>query len=92
MPQYDSEPLLPLLPIHTQPRCAGSDEMELTVDNFADVHSALWEAKHKWFNIGVRLKLEVATLEAIDYEPGRNLEVKFRKMILSWLERGEMCT
>ena len=90
MPRYDSEPLLPLLPIHTQPRC--SDEMELTVDNFADVQSALWEAKHKWFNIGVRLRLKVATLEAIDYEPGRNLEEKFTKMILSWLKRGEMCT
>ena len=66
--------------------------MALTVDNFADVQSALWEARHKWFSIGVRLQLKVADLEAIDRELGLDLEGKFMRMVLSWLESGQTCT
>ena len=66
--------------------------MALTVDDFADVQSALWEARSKWFNIGVQLRVKVTDLKAIDCEPGLDLEGKFRKMILSWLEHGQRCT
>ena len=66
--------------------------MALTVDDFADVQSALWEARHKWFSIGVRLRLKVPDLEAIDHELGLDLEGKFVRMILSWLESGQTCT
>ena len=66
--------------------------MALTVDDFADVQSALWEARQKWFNIGVRLRLKVTTLKTIDCESGQNLEDKLREMILSWLKDGKMCT
>ena len=66
--------------------------MALTVDNFADVQSALWEARHKWFSIGVRLQLKVADLEATDRELGLDLEGKCMRMILSWLESGQTCT
>jgi len=66
--------------------------MALTVDDFADVQSALWGARHKWFNIGIRLRLKVTDLEAIDDELGLDLEGKFVRMILSWLESGEKCT
>ena len=66
--------------------------MALTVNDFADVQSALWEARRKWFNIGVRLRLKVTDLEAIDHELGQDLEGKFVRMILSWLVSGEKCT
>jgi len=68
-------------------------QMALTVDDFADVQSALWTARSKWYNIGVQLRLRVTDLEAIDSEPGLDLEGKFRKMILSWLKLGQQqCT
>ena len=66
--------------------------MPLTVDDFADVQSALWDARSRWFNIGVRLGLKVTDLMAIKCEPGLDLEGKFIKMILSWLQRGKKCT
>lgn len=66
--------------------------MALTEDDFADVQSALWEAKHKWFNIGVQLGLKVSALKAIDREQGLNFEDKLKEMIISWLEKGKMCT
>lgn len=67
-------------------------KMALTVENFADVQFALWEARSHWFNIGVRLGLKVTDLMAIDHEQGLNLEGKFARMILSWLQCGEKCT
>ena len=66
--------------------------MALTVDDFADVQSALWGARSKWYNIGVRLQIKVAVLEAIDCEAGLDLEGKFVRMIISWLECGQRCT
>ena len=66
--------------------------MALTVEDFADVQSVLWEARSQWFNIGVRLRLKVTDLKAIDREVGLDLEDKFVKMIISWLEHGQRCT
>lgn len=65
--------------------------MALTVDDFADVQSALWKAKDKWFNIGLRLGLKVTTLKDIDLDKG-SLEEKLREMILKWLNLGQQCT
>ena len=66
--------------------------MALTEDDLGDVQSALWEARRKWFNIGLQLRLKVSDLETIDSEQGLDLEDKFRKMILSWLRLGQQCT
>jgi len=65
--------------------------MALTGDDLADVQSALWEARHKWFNIGLRLGLKVTALKAIDLEKG-SLGEKLREMILTWLNLGQQCT
>lgn len=66
--------------------------MALTIDDLADVQSALWEARSQWFNIGVQLRLKVADLEAIDCRQGINLEAKFTEMIIAWLKQGKRCT
>ena len=66
--------------------------MALTVDDFADVQSALWEARSQWFYIGVRLRLKITDLKTIARDPGLHLEDRFVRMILSWLERGQRCT
>ena len=67
-------------------------QMALTIDDFADVQSALWGARSKWFDIGVRLRLKITDLDAIDREAGLDLEGKFRRMIKSWLECGQSRT
>lgn len=65
--------------------------MALTEDDFAEVQSALWKARRKWFNIGVRLGLSVNDLKTIDSEQ-KTLEDKLTEMILSWLRQTERCT
>ena len=64
----------------------------MDIDDFRDVQEAIWEARPKWHNIGVRLKLKVSDLDAIDAESGIDLEEKFNRMIKSWLKRIESCT
>ena len=65
---------------------------QLDIDDFRDVQEAIWEARPKWYNIGVRLKLEVSDLDAIDAESGIDLEEKFNRMIKSWLKRSASST
>ena len=64
----------------------------MDIDDFAEVQEALWEARFKWYNIGIRLKLKVPDLNCIKFEPGIDLEEKFNRMINSWLNMGESCT
>ena len=65
---------------------------QLSIDNFAEVQEALWEARSKWHNIGTRLKLGVFDLDCINSEPGFCLEEKFNLMIKTRLKRMEPCT
>ena len=65
---------------------------QLDISNFGEVQEAIWEARPKWYNIGIRLKLEVSDLDAIDAESGIDLEEKFNRMIKCWLKRSEPCT
>ena len=51
------------------------------MNDFAQVQEALWEARVKWKNIGIRLKLEVSDLDCIDAEPGIGIDEKFNRMI-----------
>ena len=60
--------------------------MQLEMKDLADVQEALWPARTAWRNIGIRLKLEVHDLEAIDVQGGkpgdkftRMLTLRFRK-------------
>lgn len=64
----------------------------MDIDDFAEVQEAVWEARSKWYNIGIRLKLKVPDLDCIDAEPGINVEEKFNRMVKSWLKMTESCT
>ena len=65
---------------------------QLNINNFGEVQEAIWEARPKWYNIGICLKLEVSDLDSIDAESGIDLGEKFRCMIKSWLRNSEFCT
>ena len=64
----------------------------MRIDDFAEVQEALWEARLKWYNIGVRLELVVSDLDCIDAEVGIGLEDKFNRMIQKRLRQRKACT
>ena len=66
--------------------------MQLSIDDFAQVQEALWEARYKWKNIGIRLKLAVSVLDCIDAEPGIGIDEKFDRMLKTRLKQLEPCT
>ena len=60
-------------------------------EDFAEVQEALWEARSKWHNIGIQLKLKVHELECINAEQC-SLDDKFSEMIKIRLRKVEPCT
>ena len=52
---------------------------------------ALWAARTKWYNIGVRFRIRITDLDTIDMETA-DVEVKLRKMLSMWLKSGGDCT
>ena len=71
--------------------------LQLGIDDFAKVQAALWEARAKWYNIGVHLKVKVSDLEVINAESGGDIGKKFNRMLMlrfkmieaiTW---GELC-
>ena len=65
---------------------------QLSIDDFAEVQEALWPARAKWKNIGIRLKLAVSDLECINAEPGSGIDEKFDRMLSARLKKIEPCT
>ena len=62
---------------------------QLTLDDYPGVSEALWDARHKWFSVGARFGIGVPDLEAIDKEG--DVELKFQKMVITWLKAGNDC-
>ena len=65
---------------------------QLGIEDFAEVQAALWAARSKWHNIGIRLKLDVHELENIDAETRFGLDDKFNLMIKTRFNKIEPCT
>jgi hypothetical protein len=59
--------------------------------DLADIQEALWPARTAWRNIGIRLKLPIDDLDAIDEEGGKPGD-KFTRMLTSRLRRYEPLT
>ena len=60
--------------------------------DFAKVQAALWDARWKWYNIGIRLNLGVFELKNIDADQRLSMEEKFNLMIETRLKKSEPCT
>ena len=63
----------------------------LRVDDLHEVQEAIWDARPKWKNIGLGLKIRPPDIEVIDENNGK-IDDKFRTMILKWLQNGKNCT
>ena len=65
--------------------------MALTEKDLFDIQENLWDARSKWRNIGLAIKIRNPDLEVIDQE-NRDIDAKFQSMILLWLKNGKDCT
>jgi hypothetical protein len=60
---------------------------ELSIEYFSDVISLSWDARKKWYFIGVRLSMPVSELDVIEKNKN-DIDEQFRNMIKKWLEMG----
>ena len=66
--------------------------IQLNSDDLGEVQEALWEARLKWRNIGLRLKMKSHELDTISKEAGDDIGEKFTKMFEFRLKMTEPCT
>ena len=59
----------------------------LTIDNLGDVLEAVWEARAKWYNIGLKLDTSPGTLDSIKVA-NQNPDDCITAMIKDWLNNG----
>ncbi len=57
---------------------------ELSIEDLGDVLEEIWEARSKWCQIGLALKLSSGTLDAIKKDPG-DAGDHCMKILESWL-------
>ena len=61
--------------------------VQLSIDDLGDVHEEIFEARPKWYFIGLRLKLPVDILDGIEAQYGSDLVKCFCEMLKKWLTR-----
>ncbi len=59
----------------------------LTDDDLQEVYEAVYEARDKWFNMGMALKLKVGSLNAIKAGSG-DVDENCLNMLQEWLHNG----
>ena len=62
--------------------------LSLGINNFSDVLEAVWEARSKWYNIGLKLGTSPGTLDAIKASSKENVDDCITAMIKDWLKNG----
>ncbi len=68
-----------------------TEHKELTVDDFKNVFDALYQARTRWYYIGMALKIHPATLQDIEMKVNDE-EQRYSNMLMTWLEEGEYRT
>jgi hypothetical protein len=64
------------------------EEVHVSIDNLQKIQKAAWEARAEWYNIGLELKIDAATLDTIK-EDNDNIKDRFRSMLSTWLKRDQ---
>ena len=72
--------------------CHALHSTQLNSDDLGEVQEALWEARLKWRNIGLRLNMKSHELDTISKEAGDDIGEKFTKMVEFRLKMTEPCT
>ena len=50
---------------------------------------SVWEARSKWYYLGLKLGISAGTLDAISTSANQNTDACFTDMIKDWLKNGE---
>lgn len=59
----------------------------LTLTKLRSVRNRTWEARSRWQNIGIELKLEKTDLDAINLKNGSDTDACFGEMLSMWLKQ-----
>ena len=59
------------------------------ISDLSDVLEAVWEARSKWYNIGLKLGTSSGTLDAIKASAKENVDDCVTTMIKDWLNNGK---
>ena len=63
----------------------SADAGKLNTKDLRKVQRASWEARTKWYNIGLELNIDPETLNTIK-ENNDNIDDRFRTMLIAWLK------
>ena len=61
----------------------------LQIKDLRIVQKAVWDARSKWYDVGVELLISPDTLDAIKENERYNCDACFREMLKEWLRRPE---
>ena len=62
------------------------EEAHVSIDDLEKMLSAAWEARAKWYNIGLQLKIGAGMLDTIKGD-SESIDDRFRSMLSTWLKR-----
>ena len=57
----------------------------LGTSDLRKVYKAAWDARTKWYNVGLELEMDSATLDTIEGEKS-HIDDRFRAMLTTWLK------
>ena len=57
----------------------------LTTKDLRKIQRATWEARVKWYNIGLELEIDIGTLDTIKAN-NEDIDDRFRAMLTIWLK------
>ena len=61
---------------------------QLTTSNILEVLENVWEARQRWYNIGIQLKLKISDLDVIRQPGNQSADECVVEMLKFWLRRG----
>ena len=74
------------LTLHANTLLVSIPSGQLTLEDLSEVRGALYEARAKWYDIGIELKLSIGTLNTIKEDFPQAAE-SLREMCIHWLKR-----
>ena len=60
-------------------------EGQLNIKDLRVVQKAAWDARTKWYNIGLELDIDPETLDVIEGN-NKDIDKQFRSMLMTWLK------
>ena len=64
----------------------------ISIENLGDALDMLYDARYKWFDIGLALKVNYSTLKTIEKEQLNNQDSSLREMLAYRIQSGDSLT